>query len=150
LDSLDDEYNNVHIVRARGKYPLASLCKIMNQFGVNYSVLHDSDTRLNKNGENNGAWTANERILAAVQNRPNGAKVRLVASIHNFEEAYFGTNVSSDKPYNAVEMIKGDEAAKEKIRKLLIALVNHQEPLPDGAVEWSDQAQLEEAVPEHT
>lgn len=38
-----DRYKNVHIIRARGKATIVSLCKILNHFGSGYSVLHDSD-----------------------------------------------------------------------------------------------------------
>jgi hypothetical protein len=42
--------------------------------------------------------------LTEVKKSPTN--VRLVASIHNFESAYFDEELSSEKPYTAIQKIK--------------------------------------------
>lgn len=56
------KYEGVHVVRARGKATIVSLCKILNQFAAPYSVLHDSDRpTYQKDGKDhaNPAWAHN-------------------------------------------------------------------------------------------
>ena len=100
------EYNNVHIIRARGKATIVSLIKVLNHFGSNYSVLHDSDKprTTTKEGKEmaNPAWGNNPNILEAINTKPVGTNTRLLASLPNFEEAYFGIGARNEKPYNAL------------------------------------------------
>ena len=95
-----DLYRDVHIIRARGKATIVSLVKILNHFGSSYSVLHDSDRPLTAAGKGNPAWGNNPNILDAVNSKPDGAETRLLASLPNFEEAYFGEEIKSEKPYS--------------------------------------------------
>lgn len=138
-----ERYGNVHIVRARGKAPIVSLCKILNQFAAPYAVLHDSDRpTYKKNGREykNPAWSQNRNILTVVSGA--GAGKRLVASIPNFEKAYLGEEVTADKPYNVLRSLGPDSDSWQRIKQLLEALVDFAKPLPQGAVEWSDENQL--------
>lgn len=137
-------YKDIHIIRARGKATIVSLVKILNQFGANYSVLHDSDRVLAKDGiKKSPAWGNNPNILNSVAASPEGTKVRLLASLPNFEEAYFGEEIKLDKPYNALQTISTDAAKFAIVEQLLKSLINHEEVIPQNCSEWSTIEQLE-------
>ena len=139
-----DLYKDIHIVRARGKATIVSLVKILNQFGASYSVLHDSDRLLTKSGtQKNPAWGNNPNILSSVSESPQGTKVRLLASLPNFEEAYFGEEIKLNKPYNALQAISSNESKFAIIEQLLKSLIDHSEPIPNNCSEWSSIEQLE-------
>lgn len=138
-----DLYKDVHIIRARGKATIVSLVKILNHFGSSYSVLHDSDKPLTAALNGNPAWGNNANILAAVNSKPIGAETRLLASLPNFEEAYFGDEIKTEKPYNALRTITNDNNKFEKIEKLLKALIDHNSELPENCVEWTSIEDLE-------
>jgi putative ATP-dependent endonuclease of OLD family len=142
-----EQYQGVHIVRARGKATIVSLCKILNQFGCGYSVLHDSDRptclRLGKLCAN-PSWKLNDSIREESSKSPDS--VRLVASVPNFEGAYLGLEVTGDKPYNALEVMKASDRVFIRIKGLLDSLLDATNPLPDGAVAWQGIADLEEAL----
>ncbi|WP_227874283.1 AAA family ATPase [Tumebacillus algifaecis] len=101
-----EQFRDVYIIRARGKATIISLIKILNHFGTRYSVLHDSDTPtiVTRTGKEmaNSAWAHNIKIYQGVQNHRDPSKVRLLASVPNFESAYFGHDVDGEKPYNAL------------------------------------------------
>lgn len=142
-----DKYNNIHIIRARGKATIVSLIKILNQFGTNYSILHDSDRPWNEEGtKRSPAWGNNPNILAEVEKKPVNVRVRLIASLPNFEEAYFGEEVKKDKPYNALETIKTDSGKRELVEKLFNALIDHEKELPQNCTEWNDIDNLHEML----
>ncbi|MBP9151986.1 MAG: AAA family ATPase [Flavobacteriales bacterium] len=141
-----DLYSDVHVIRARGKATIVSLVKILNHFGSDYSVLHDSDTPKTKKGKGNPAWGNNKNILAAVNEKPSGTKVRLVASVLNFEDAYLHEDFKDSKPYNAFENMRNTPDSFKEVRMLLDALLDHSKNLPDNAVEWSDIDELEKVV----
>jgi putative ATP-dependent endonuclease of OLD family len=139
-----DMYKDVHIIRARGKATIVSLVKILNHFGSSYSVLHDSDKPLTASGNGNPAWGNNLKILMEVNSKPVGAETRLIASLPNFEEAYFHEEIKSEKPYNALRTISNDINKFGKIEKLLKALIDHTSELPENCVEWTSIEDLEE------
>ncbi|MBL8003548.1 MAG: AAA family ATPase [Candidatus Kapabacteria bacterium] len=138
-----NQYRDIHIIRARGKATIVSLIKILNQFGTKYSVLHDSDRPKTKNGKGNPAWGNNQNILNEVNANPKSNQTRLIASLPNFEEAYFGEEIKTEKPYNALHTISTDQEKYEIIEKLLKALINHNSELPINCVEWSNIEELE-------
>lgn len=140
------DFRNVHVVRARGKFLVASLCKILNQFGKRYAVLHDADTPKTAKGNGNPAWTANSRILDATADGRAAGNVRLVASLPDFERAFFGEEAGEEKPYEALRRVREDEAALGVLSSLLEALIDFEKPVPSGAVQWSDLGSLEVAV----
>lgn len=146
-----DRFKDVHIVRARGKATIVSLCKILNQFGAPYAVLHDSDEpkAVRKGKEiSNPAWSQNQKILDQVSDKLASKRVRLVASLGTFEPAYFGIEVSSEKPTTAWEHLKNNPESCKKVATLLEALIDFNKPLPQGAVEWNDLSTLEKQVKE--
>lgn len=142
-----EKYNNVHIIRARGKATIVSLVKILNHFGTAYSVLHDSDMPRIKDGSRaNPAWTNNQRILDSLSLRPEGLNVRLIASIPNFEGAYFGEEITGDKPYNALATLTNNPDKFRIVEQLLDSLVDHALPHPDSSLEWSQLEQLSDCI----
>lgn len=145
-----DRFKNVHVVRARGKFTIVALCKILNQFGNPYAVLHDADTPtiITKKGEaKNPAWAANQAIKDVVAEAPGGAL--LVASLPNFEVAMFGEPAKGEKPYAAWEKVRNDEQGKAKVAQLLSFLADGHGELPNGALQWKDQDELALAVTTH-
>ncbi|MFD9626650.1 ATP-dependent nuclease [Peribacillus muralis] len=148
LESEPDLFKGVHVIRARGKDTIASLVKILNHFDSCYSVLHDSDrpltNKIKKDGEpkKNKAWSSNEKIIEAIRMHKAPDKVRLLASVPNFEEAYFNEEAKREKPYNALLTLSEDSVAFERIKQLLKALVDHTAPIPDGCIEWETTSEL--------
>lgn len=65
----------------------------------------------------------------------NPDKIRLLASKKNFESAFLETEVTKDKPYNAITTLKDNTQATMGVAKLLLALVDHTAPIPDGALD---------------
>jgi len=146
INNEGDLFKDTHVIRARGKATIASLVKILNHFNTRYSVLHDSDTPLNKKNGKSAAWGTNNRILEFIEQHPNPEKVKLVSSIKNFESAFLSEEVSSEKPYNALMELTRDDEAYQRIKMLLHSLYDHDQNLPNGAMEWDHISQLEEAV----
>lgn len=132
-----DDYANVYIIRARGKATIRSLIKILNHFGSNYAVLHDSDTPTRADGGINSAWTTNQLLLDAVNAKPSGVRVRLLASLPNFEGAYFGTAPNSEKPYAALKAVMDNDDNFNKVKNLLDALIDFSKPVPENCSEWT-------------
>ncbi|MGP4077287.1 ATP-dependent nuclease [Halobacillus sp. K22] len=152
IESEPELFRGVHVIRARGKDTIASLVKILNHFDSSYSVLHDSDRpyteKRKKNGEfkKNKAWTSNDKILESVKSHVDPKKVRLLASIPNFEEAYFNEEVKGEKPYNALMTLAENPDAFERIKSLLRALVDHNVNAPNGCIEWETTSELLEEL----
>lgn len=141
-----EEYKDLHIIRARGKATIVSLVKILNHFGASYSVLHDSDMPKTKDGKGNPAWGNNPNILKAISAKPEGTKVRLLASLPNFEKAYFDLEVSKEKPYNSIITLSENHEKFLVIKHLLDALINHDLDPPKNCIEWKSLEQLEDEL----
>lgn len=145
--SKPETYKDIHIIRARGKATIVSLVKILNHFGSSYSVLHDSDTPLTQNGAMaNPAWGNNPNILSAIAAKPAGTQTRLLASLPNFEQAYFGEVILTEKPYNALRTITEQPAKFAIVETLLQALINHDTVIPNNCAEWSSIEDLLEKL----
>lgn len=148
VESNPDNFKGVHIVRARGKATIVSLVKILNNFKSKYSVLHDSDqpyiNKRDKHGvkKRNAAWGTNDNILEAIASHSDRTHVRLLASIPNFEEAYFNEVIKSEKPYNAFLTLKENSEAFNKVQSVLLALTDHSADVPDGCLEWFETDHL--------
>lgn len=144
-----EKYKDIHIVRARGKATIISLIKILNQFGTNYSVLHDSDTpKVFRKGKKitNPAWTLNSKILEEVNNKESHCRVKLLASVTNFENAFLGEKVDKAKPYNALLQLKSDSIVFQNIEKLLCLLISDSNKVPDDCIMWDSINALEDIV----
>lgn len=145
-----DEFRELQVIRARGKSTIVSIVKVLNHFGVPFSVLHDSDrpTVIGKNGQTraNSAWTANSNIQTAVLNAPHPERVQLVASVPNFEAAFFGSEVDGDKPYTALSSLEANPELCDKLLALLRGLTDPEAALPTNAMRWNDIDVLKVAV----
>lgn len=142
-----ETYMNVHIIRARGKGTIVSIIKVLNHFGSNYSVLHDSDKPriTTKKGKEmaNPAWGNNQNILNAIKEKPLATETRLLASLPNFEEAYFREIVLEEKPYNALKNLETDKNKFNTVENLFKALIDFESPIPDNCIEWSSIDELQ-------
>jgi len=139
-------YRDVHIIRARGKYTIVSLVKVLNHFNARYSILHDMDNPLTKKNTANSAWAANGQIISEASPSRENDDVRVYASLPNFEEAYFGLTSSDEKPYKALKAIMEDKTKYEKIGMLLDVLVGTSNKLPANCVKWFEISELQELV----
>ena len=154
-----DSYDNLLMIRARGKVQISLLMKILNHFKKKYFVLHDTDTqkthrRCSKKNEegrefiirkeiNNPAWTNNKKIHAAMSDYST-----VIASVTNFETAYFNETVEGGKPTNAIEKMKSKEHY-DIVKSLMDAILFDSE-LPKNAIKWSQVEELDEAVTQFT
>ncbi len=160
LESGNNYYHDLSVIRARGKVTVASMMKVLNHFGKTYYALHDTDVptveskRRNKEltiGDAivydkftmvNPAWTNNEKILAQMTERS-----RVVASVINFEDAYFDETIGSDKPENCISHIKEEPEMYNRIKSLLDGILEIDgAELPQGALTWSDMTELSDIV----
>ncbi len=145
-----DLYNNINIIRARGKATIVSLIKVLNHFGSDYAVLHDCDKPriTTKKGREmaNPAWGNNPNILEAINSKPDGTSTRLLASLPNFEEAYFGDVADEEKPYNALKKLEENEGFFDTVETLLKALINFESAPPINCTEWNSIEELEERL----
>ena len=144
-----EKFKDLHVVRARGKATIRSLCKVLNQFEKPYAVLHDSDRpEATRKGKTivNPAWTTNQSIRDVIADEIQAGKVTLIASVPNFEEAYFGEEVKSDKPFSAWQKVKTDKAAYDKVAQLLLVLSGQSTELPVGALAWNTLDDLKNLV----
>lgn len=155
-----DRYKDLSIIRARGKVTVASMMKVLNHFKAGYYVLHDTDRQTTKskvkdrNASTGGrvvyrettianpAWTNNQKILDQMSRYS-----RVVASVVNFEEAYFSEVVESDKPENCLSHLKSDAAAYALVKQLLDSILQFdQAQLPEGAIAWSTMQEIDDRV----
>ena len=140
-----NDFRDIHVIRARGKATIVSLMKILNHFGTPYAVLHDTDRKLAKRRDGteitNPAWSKNADIVAEAQNAV--AEVRHVASVPNFEAAYFDQKADVEKPYTALARIRDHGKSYDNVKTLLRFLCAHSEDLPDKAVRVTVMDDLE-------
>lgn len=148
--SKPEKYKNINIIRARGKATIVSLVKILNHFGSDYAVLHDCDMPriTTKKGKEmaNPAWGNNLNILEAMSAKPAGKSTRLLASLPNFESAYFGEVAEEEKPYNALRTLEDNPEKFNIVEGLLISLLDFASPPPINCTEWTSIEELEERL----
>lgn len=130
------QYDDVHIIRARGKAIIPAVAKILNQFTANYAVLHDTDTPQIANGNANPAWTVNSNIMDAINKSGSSDKISIIACKTNFEKALLDQEVSKDKPYYTVTKMKSDETFKLKVKRLFDALLDGKNTPPENCIRW--------------
>jgi putative ATP-dependent endonuclease of OLD family len=140
------KYKDVHVVRARGKACLVSLCKILNQFDKGYAVLHDADREKTKKERKNPSWTENQKLLDITHEGRTAGRVRLIASVPNFEEAYLDEEARGDKPYSALARLRRDATAFQRIANLLECLLDSAKQVPPGAKQWTSLDDLKATV----
>ena len=127
------------VVRARGKYTLVLLIRMLRHFKVPFSVLHDTDTPFRRDGSANSAWSANGTILQEID-AARGAGIRVVhrVSIPSFESTHLPIEKDKDghvifaadkeKPWRMVEALGAGEAVRKSVRGVLDDLVSTDAP----------------------
>lgn len=146
------------LIRARGKYTIIPLIKMLSHFKVNFSVLHDSDYPKNKKGNANNVWSGNQDIYKEIQNaRARGIRVVHRISISSFEVANdkieldedgnYLSGSSKDKPWLMYQKVKDNDIVKKSVESVLDDLIDancSEEPfdklfpegLPEMFTEW--------------
>lgn len=123
------------LIRARGKFTMVPLIKMLTHFKVNFSVLHDSDYPKNKKGHTNNVWTGNQSIYNEIKNaREKGIRVVHRTSISTFEVAHdkieldedgnYLSGTSKDKPWLMYQKVKDDDTIKKSVEKVLDDLID--------------------------
>jgi len=140
-DLFPEKYQNLQIIRARGKGIIITLLKILNQFSTSYGVLHDADNPTCAKGVN-PAWSMNESILKGIKYASDPSQIRHIACIKNFEEAIFDEQAKSDKPYNALLKIKDNITMQNKVSLLLDSLIDNNISPPTGCVKYTSLEDL--------
>ena len=145
----DASVRNITVVNCLGKGNIPMFQRILNQFGTAYTVVHDSDSPQSKRDDSwqrNAMWTMNEKIIDTLNER-EGTLPRsyLIAHVPDFEGQYFGTSLTKDKPFRALQMIHGKEFDQDEklapLRDFPNQLTNGEHP---GS--YSSMGELEEKV----
>lgn len=136
------------LVRARGKYTIVPIVKMLRHFRVGFSVLHDTDLP-SLGGGGNSAWKANraiaEQIRLAVEEEK--LKVGYCQSVPNFEEEHGARLPTKDKPWNIVRVMDSDSNVTSSIESALDSLLlvdgdgsslRPYEALIERVKEWAD------------
>ena len=113
------------LLRARGKWTIPILIRMLSHFQVDFSVLHDIDAPRSKKGaRRNGAYTANLKIVEAVKAaRDAGVKVVHRLSCPEFERHHNMALPSKDKPFEVWRKVQDDKTVMTSVRSVLDDLV---------------------------
>ncbi len=104
IKNRNSKYINIQIVNCYGKANIPMFMKILNHFGVNYTVIHDIDSPFAKRKEkliSNAMWTINKKIFEE-SGIKDGINNTIIANMPDFEFQYFEYLQKGDKPYNAL------------------------------------------------
>lgn len=156
----NNDYHSLNVIRARGKVTVASMMKVLNHFKSKYYVLHDTDRQTVQSKVKDKAASTNDHVVYRLTTIANPAwtnnnKIeaqmsgfsRVVASVVNFEEAYFSEVIDSDKPENCINRLKSDPDSYAVVKQLLDGILEiNGAQLPRGAVNWSNVQELDSAV----
>lgn len=110
------------ILRAGGKATMPLIIRMLAQFRMNMTVLHDIDAPNLKSdsSKRNPAFGANGSIVMAVEEaRAAGVKVRHRCSCPEFERQHGFEPAKKDKPFRVWKTIESDEAKRDAIASLL-------------------------------
>lgn len=99
---------SLHILNCGSKMNIPLFQKIMRHFSIEYDVIHDLDARLSKNGNNNPAWTINERIWEEIKlANDNGVAAAGFIFNKNFESQHdVPEGTWRGKPLEAITQLK--------------------------------------------
>lgn len=123
------------ITRAHGKATIRLLIKILRHFKIPFSVLHDIDYPLRRDGKKNSAWSTNDAIYKEIKlARNDGIKVIHRISVPYFEVAHIpvetdgdGNIIDSnrkDKPWNLVNLMTNVTTISKSVLECLKDLSN--------------------------
>ncbi|MDY6835024.1 MAG: AAA family ATPase [Chloroflexota bacterium] len=143
------------LVRARGKYTLKLLIKILREFKVPFSVLHDADYPVRADGASNNAWSANSQIYDEItETRSCSVDVIHRVSVPNFEFAHAQVEVNEnghakqtpakDKPWKFLDGMKSTTKVESSVKTILNEL------LADGSTQEPFEGQFNERLREET
>lgn len=132
------------LIRARGKDTISLIIKMLTNFKVSFSVLHDGDF------ETKGvAWSANERVYESIlAARKGGCKVIHRVSLPNFEFQHLPLvydknnklkeHPDKDKPWNFLSNMKSTDTVIDSVKKIfddLISDASSEEPFQGNYIE---------------
>lgn len=123
------------LVRARGKYTMLPIMKILSEFRVSFAILHDADTPFRKDEKPNGSWNANAMIYEAIEGiRKRGVRVVHRISVPGFEYVHLPLQYSKDgelietsprdKPWRTTKAIREDERVAASALSVLTDLIS--------------------------
>jgi predicted ATP-dependent endonuclease of OLD family len=104
----------VHVIDCLGKANIPMFARILNQFQVPYTVVHDADTPMcaGKTGmKKNGMWTVNTSIRDAANARSLG---RIYTQFPHFEGEHFGESLKSGKVDRVLEALDNPDSEDYK------------------------------------
>lgn len=118
------------LIRARGKYSIIPIIKMLTHFKSDFSILHDSDFPFTKKGGSNPAWSANFDIFSEIEKaRVSGVKVIHRISFYTFESQHKGIELDEDmtviipaskeKPWVMCELIQSYDFVCKSVREIL-------------------------------
>jgi putative ATP-dependent endonuclease of the OLD family len=105
------------IVRARGKATIAILVKILAQFKIKFSVLHDIDSPKTKKGDKkNPAYSINKNIADAIAGaRAEGISITYRCSCPNFEQHHGMDLPKKDKPFESWRSVRDNPLISARV-----------------------------------
>jgi putative ATP-dependent endonuclease of the OLD family len=123
------------LIRARGKFILDHIIKMLIHFKLSFSIIHDADSPKNKAGNNNGVWSENIKIYNSIkEGRDIGLKIIHRLSFPDFEnsilepvfddEDYLITTSSKEKPWKIYKEIQENSLTFNNIEKILDELID--------------------------
>lgn len=97
----------IFVLNTGSKNNIPFFQEILTNFNIEHYVIHDTDTRLNANGNQNSAWTLNKRISEKVDlaNEQSENLARRYVHVTNFEIAHNINLTGKDKPIKAYEFV---------------------------------------------
>lgn len=137
-----DEYADVQVIRARGKGVIPSVARVLLQFSKDFAILHDADSPKTSKGKANPAWGMNASIEGILELENAAEAVHLVACRTCFEVALFGEEARDEKPYSALERIRNDASARDRVKALFDGLLDPSRPLPPDCIRWTKIEEL--------
>lgn len=118
LSQFKDEATTV--LNCHGKANIPMFAKILNHFGINYTVIHDLDSPKTERDNKlikNAAWTINESILSEARNKTGNT---VIVNVPDFEVQFFGHLQKGDKPYSAICELQDqkNKQAQEELKSI--------------------------------
>ncbi|NOJ23888.1 ATP-dependent nuclease [Vibrio coralliilyticus] len=118
---------SVHVVNCGTKNNIPFFQRVLTHFKISHWVLHDVDSRTDKNGDKNSAWTLNEKIWEAIE---YSKSKNVNATRFTFESEFETGNgykyrSSLGKPYSAFlecQEWELDDLTKQSIKYLRFIL----------------------------
>ncbi|KAF2517107.1 ATP-dependent nuclease [Flavobacterium foetidum] len=106
-------YNDyeIYVLNSGSKNNIPFFQEIFTAFHIEHCVIHDSDTRFNKDSSANSAWSLNSSIWDKIVNANQIMKgmARRYVHVQNFENAHNINSNGKDKPLKAFDFVQGLE-----------------------------------------